>query len=93
MRTSRRWPISRSPPTGSTIHKAVCGLVGLSNNLVWTEFLNKQLTDDAVDYFIMLHDDVVPLQKDWLDVLIAELERLNADVVSVIIPYKDDTGR
>ncbi len=39
----------------------------------------------------MLHDDVVP-EDGWLDILLEDLIRYDADVVSAVIPIKDGLG-
>jgi hypothetical protein len=59
-------------------------------NLLWATALNKADKDET-DYFVMLHSDMEP-QKGWLDVLVEEIERLNADIVTTIIPQKAATG-
>jgi hypothetical protein len=42
--------------------------------------------------FAMLHSDVGPLQQNWLDVLLGELDAYDADVVSACVPIKNDSG-
>jgi hypothetical protein len=48
-------------------------------------------TQGKCTHFAMLHSDVSP-QEFWVDTLIEECERLNADMVSVVIPIKDPRG-
>jgi hypothetical protein len=43
-------------------------------------------------HFAMIHDDIVPLVPDWLDVLLAVMDEQDADVVSAVSPIKDDKG-
>lgn len=43
------------------------------------------------DYLAICHDDMLP-QPGWLDVLIAEQRRLGCDVVSAVVPIKNDAG-
>lgn len=59
-------------------------------NVLWAEALNR-FESGAATHFAMLHSDVAPLP-GWLDVLIAELEDHEADLVSTIIPIKDGRG-
>lgn len=42
--------------------------------------------------FVMQHTDVKPLTPCWLDVLEAERARCGADVLSVLLPLKNDEG-
>lgn len=52
-------------------------------NEFWCMALNERF-----DYFAMLHADVSP-QPGWLDILMDEMKRTGADVVSVVIPIKE----
>ena len=45
-----------------------------------------------VTHLAMLHDDVGPDGDDWLDVLLDEMERTGADMVSAVVPIKDTHG-
>jgi hypothetical protein len=56
-------------------------------NELWCWALNGR----GVQYFAMQHADVEP-QLGWLDVLIAELEEKELDVLSAVIPIKSDHG-
>jgi hypothetical protein len=53
----------------------------------------KQAIDEKHDWFLMLHGDVEPVQPDWVDILLAEAERVEADILSVVIPLKNRTGK
>jgi len=59
-------------------------------NLLWAEALSRRATD-GVTHFAMLHSDVVP-GRYWLDTLWEECTRLDADIVSTIIPIKSPAG-
>lgn len=59
--------------------------------LCFNGLLCKALDTPAVEYFCMLHADVIP-QDGWLDTLWQEFHRVNADVLSVVIPMKDLRG-
>lgn len=63
-------------------------LLAYGFNLLWSMALNRR---DKITHFVMLHADVVP-ELDWLPKLYGEIERLKADVVSVVIPLKEDSG-
>ena len=56
-------------------------------NLLWCGALNER----PVDHWAMLHDDIAP-QPGWLDVLIAEMETHNADIMSAVVPIRDERG-
>jgi len=47
---------------------------------------------DGATHFCMLHSDVVPHGIGWLDVLSDEMERVEADVLSAVIPIKTSSG-
>ncbi len=55
-------------------------------NCLWCEFMNGDYT-----HFAMLHSDI-SAESLWLDKLKEEMDRVNADVLSVVIPIKDSSG-
>lgn len=63
----------------------------------WNDFNNcwAQTLDEfeagIVTHAAMLHSDITP-EPGWLDVLVDDLDRLNADFVSAISPIKDRRG-
>jgi hypothetical protein len=59
-------------------------------NVLWADALNLAEAGEAT-HFAMLHSDVTP-EPGWLDVLIAEMESLSADLVSAVVPIKDARG-
>ncbi len=56
-------------------------------NQIWCAMMNTK----GMQYFIMLHADVFSAP-GWADMLIEQLELNNLDVLSVVIPLKEDTG-
>jgi hypothetical protein len=66
-------------------------LLADSFNSHWKTALNLQLNGHDVTLFAMLHNDIVP-QDFWLDVLLDELDRTGADLVSTVVPIKDRRG-
>lgn len=44
-----------------------------------------------IKYFAMLHSDIEP-EEWWVDLLIAELERTGADIMSCVVPFKSPEG-
>ena len=63
------------------------GILTQNQNQLWCQVLN----GERPDYFAMLHCDVVP-DPFWLDVLEEKLSTGNLDVLSMVIPIKDDSG-
>jgi len=68
-----------------------------NNNNGWDDFnallalaLNK-FDSGEITHMAMLHGDVMA-EQGWLDILIGEMAANNADVVSTVIPIKDQRG-
>jgi hypothetical protein len=68
----------------------VSSLLPLAFNTLWADALNKR-QELGLTHFAMLHTDVAP-QRDWLEVLLAEQQRRGVDVLSCVIPIKDERG-
>lgn len=66
-----------------------CSLLPLSFNQLWCEALNERR--QGVTHFCMVHDDLA-LEPGWLATLVDQLDASGADVVSAVIPLKDDRG-
>lgn len=64
-------------------------LLANSFNNLWLTALN--MREQGFQYFAMLHADILP-GNGWVDTLHAELSRLNADIVSAVVPIKDGRG-
>src|SRR5213593_259218 len=60
-------------------------------NLMWADALNKR-DEGRVTHFLMLHTDVQPKIPDWAGVLMREMDRFHADVMSAVIPIKNTDG-
>ncbi len=60
-------------------------------NDAWCTALNLQEAGKDIRYFVMLHDDVEP-EDWWVKTLIEDLESSGADMVSALIPLKDQSG-
>ena len=58
-------------------------------NILWCEALRGR--DQGITHFAMLHDDCAPMP-GWLDVLIEEMDRLDADIMSTVLAIKDGRG-
>jgi len=55
-------------------------------NYLWASALERGFT-----HFAMLHADIRP-ERNWVDMLLSELQRTGADLVSVVVPIKDERG-
>lgn len=71
------------------------GLLGVNGswgnfNQILAASLNMAANGD-VTHMAFLHADIAP-QEWWVDVLMEEMERLQADVVSALVPIKDTRG-
>lgn len=69
--------------------------IATASNVLWADSLNARDAhhDDIPDvrWFAMLHSDVNP-GPYWIDKLIDEAEKYDADMVSAVIPIKSDQG-
>jgi len=73
-----------------TICPLPSSLLAHACNILWCAALNRRKTD-GVTHFAMLHADIDPAPW-WLDTLLDELDRTGADLVSVVVPIKDERG-
>lgn len=60
-------------------------------NALWAHMLNLR-KHDGLTHFVMLHADVKPATREWLSLLLDEMKRVEADVISAIVPIKDERG-
>lgn len=58
-------------------------------NALWCEALN--LRHQGITHFAMLHDDIEP-EGFWIDTMIEEMERVGADIISAVVPFKNNSG-
>lgn len=47
---------------------------------------------EGITHFLMLHNDIVPHGAGWLDSMLDEMNKYRADVLSVIVPLKSNSG-
>lgn len=59
-------------------------------NDLWCAALNER--NRGATHFAMIHADIVPDQHNWLDILLGELTRLDADLVCAVSPIKSEHG-
>lgn len=65
-------------------------LLPFAFNQLWAQALNMR-QELGLTHFAMLHSDVAPAS-GWLDVLLRQQQRLKVDLLSVVIPIKDERG-
>lgn len=65
-------------------------ILPLTFDVCWVHALTEYEKGEAT-HFAMLHDDVCP-RENWLGILLDECDRLAADVVSAVVPLKDQRG-
>ncbi len=46
----------------------------------------------GLEWFVLLHSDIVPVQIDWVDHLLDTCDNYEADVISAVVPIKDGNG-
>ena len=60
-------------------------------NTLWAAGLD-WVDKGLADYWLLHHDDIVVRNAGWVDLMVAEAERVGAAVLSVVVPIKDDSG-
>ena len=68
-----------------------CGsLLASTFNQLWCTALNAYGRGE-ITHLAFLHSDIAP-QDGWIDILLDEMDRLDADLISVVSPIKDARG-
>ncbi len=73
----------------SIVKVMTCGWPLLVYNALWCQALNDR---PRVTHFVQLHDDLEIVEPNWLQALYDEFEKSKCDLLSCIIPMKDDRG-
>ena len=60
-------------------------------NCLWAEAL-RLAEAGAIDYFLLHHADIEIRTPAWLDLMVAEMRRVGAAVLSAVVPIKDASG-
>lgn len=68
-----------------------CSLLNNNFNDLWCQMLNRRKAEN-ITHFIMVHSDVCPEPGKWIQTLLEEQKRVDADVLSCVIALKDHTG-
>lgn len=68
-------------------------LLAMNHNLAWTVGLNLR-DSDRITHLLMWHSDVAPEDETgaWLETLLDEMARVQADVLGVVLAIKDTRG-
>lgn len=66
-------------------------ILTLTFNTLFAQALNLRDREGAT-HFAMLHNDVVPLEPNWVDVLMQEMEEHDLDMISAVVPIKNEKG-
>lgn len=75
---------------GVAFFETTGSILTASFNHCWCWALNAR--KGGLTHFLLMHADVKPQNLDWIDVLLSEMEKAEADVLSAIIPIKDGRG-
>jgi hypothetical protein len=65
-------------------------LIPTNCNALWCDALNHR-EDWGLRYFAMLHGDI-EADRGWVDVLVGEADKFDADIVSAVVPQKNNLG-
>jgi hypothetical protein len=69
---------------------ATFSLITFNCNVLWAVALNRHEAGQA-DWFAMIHSDIEP-EAFWIDKLIAEADRHSADIMTAVVPIKNESG-
>ena len=67
------------------------GDVAHNFNMLWCAAVNAR-HESGITHFAMLHSDIQVETMHWLDVLLDEMDRVNADVMTTVLAIKDLRG-
>lgn len=59
-------------------------------NIIWKDVLNRR-KEEKFTHWGLIHDDVCP-DPGWLDIMLEEMNRVNADFISAVVPIKNCRG-
>lgn len=76
--------------TAASAQVNVGSVLTLNFNTCYAAALNNRR--NGITHFLMMHSDIAVKMGGWCDKMVEIMEREGADVLSVAIPLKDDTG-
>lgn len=71
---------------GIAFDSQALSLLVLNFNTLYANALNAR--EQGFTHFVLLHDDIVPMQTDWLQRMLAEMETHQLDVLSAVVVIK-----
>lgn len=85
-------PVIQASPKGQVtgFKTSSYSLLARNFNELYCAALNAR--KDGITHFCMLHSDIAPHGPGWLDVLLEEMNKYNADIMSVVVPIKSNQG-
>jgi len=66
-------------------------LLTFNFNSIYADALNRR--KDGITHLFLIHDDVVPTDREWPELLLHELKTYSLHAISAIIPIKNNTGK
>jgi len=73
------------------LHESTGSLLTHNFNTNLCEALNRR-EEFGLSHFILLHSDVLPLDPNWITLLLSEMSRVDAQVLSLVLPIKSADG-
>jgi hypothetical protein len=73
------------------LHECSSSLLTYNFNGEWAEALNRR-EEFGLSHFLLLHADVLPLDPNWITLLLSEMTRVDAQVLSLVLPIKSADG-
>lgn len=69
-------------------------LLAWTFNQLWMSALNTRpmATDHPLTHFLLMHADIIPAGDDWLLTMMTHMMRYQADVLSAVVPLKNEKG-
>lgn len=58
----------------------------------FNHLLAQALNDGRYTHFLLIHSDIIPQSTDWLTVMLDEMEKTGAEILSVVSPIKNHRG-
>ncbi len=85
----------KHPPQDTTVSLIEMGgsVLCYGFNSLWANALNlRDHPTYPATHFLMMHADIVPITDRWLDIMLGEMDKVQADVLSAVVPIKNEQG-
>lgn len=85
-------PIMKASPKGQVkgFKTSSYSLIARNFNELYCAALNAR--EHGITHFAMLHSDIAPHGPGWIDTLLEEMDKYQADILSVVVPIKSHSG-